>query len=609
MGGDSPLIASKRVGATQTPGGTGALRLSADFIANCLPGKGVWLSDPTWPIHETIYAAAGLKVGHYPYVGSDNTLNVPAMLETLNTIPEGDVVLLHACCHNPTGFDLSQDDWHAVLEIVKQRNLLPLIDFAYQGFGDGLEEDAWAVRLFAEALPELLITSSCSKSFGLYRERTGALLVCADTPEKLLDVRSQLSATARNLWSNPPDHGAAVVAEILGDPELKALWAEEVEAMRSRIAQLRVGLVDALTPLGLGERFAHIAVQRGMFSYTGMNDHQVDRLRNEHSVYMVAAGRANIAGIDAKRLDELAAAFAARQQLVRSDDMHEIPNFPFPSQTQQSAAARQELGQPIEMKAGSKSSCFHRPVHLHRVPEYRHPACRIARLCPHRPRLRRGGSRTGHQRPIPCDATQPSVCRSHHRHPRPEKSGDHRPVRLRLEWGVHAPRRLARRMANGQLDQPVHRSSGAWQCRKPGRIGVHRLGHWQSGRCQYRKSDFLEWHRQLRRAGHWCPAGRAAGQRAGAVEHGGQHHAAGRAGHFPGLEENPCTASPRRAAAVPARTRPCATPWHWAGAGLHRFWHHRNVHYAVLRQPFLAQRGAVPEPVRCVLYRCAVAVW
>jgi aspartate aminotransferase len=311
MGANSPLIASKRVGATQTPGGTGALRLSADFIAHCLPGKGIWLSDPTWPIHETIYAAAGLKVSHYPYVGSDNTLNVPAMLETLRTIPEGDVVLLHACCHNPTGFDLSRDDWYAVLEIVKQRNLLPLIDFAYQGFGDGLEEDAWAVRLFAGELPELLITSSCSKNFGLYRERTGALLVCADTTDKLMDVRSQLSATARNLWSNPPDHGAAVVAEILGDPELKALWAEEVEEMRSRIAHLRVGLVEALTPLGLGERFAHIAVQRGMFSYTGMNDDQVARLRNEHSVYMVAAGRANVAGIDATRLAELAAAFAA----------------------------------------------------------------------------------------------------------------------------------------------------------------------------------------------------------------------------------------------------------------------------------------------------------
>jgi aromatic-amino-acid transaminase len=311
LGDKSPLLAAKRVSATQTPGGTGALRLTGDFIAECLPGRGIWLSDPTWPIHETIFAKAGLKVSHYPYVGSDNRLNVEAMLETLRRVPTGDVVLLHACCHNPTGFDLSHDDWRRVLDIVRSRNLLPLIDFAYQGFGDGLEQDAWAVRLFAAELPELLITSSCSKNFGLYRERTGALIVCAGDAEKLLDVRSQLSSIARNLWSNPPDHGAAVVAEILGDPELKSLWADEVEDMRQRIAQLRQGLVEALTPLGLGERFAHIAVQRGMFSYTGLNDDQVARLRHEHSVYMVNAGRANVAGIDATRLDALAAAIAA----------------------------------------------------------------------------------------------------------------------------------------------------------------------------------------------------------------------------------------------------------------------------------------------------------
>lgn len=311
LGDDSALLAEKRVSATQTPGGTGALRLTADFIAECLPGRGIWLSDPTWPIHETIFAKAGLKVSHYPYVGSDNRLNVEAMLETLRRVPEGDVVLLHACCHNPTGFDLSHDDWRRVLDIVRSRHLLPLIDFAYQGFGDGLQQDAWGVRLFAAELPELLITSSCSKNFGLYRERTGALIVCAGDAEKLLDVRSQLSSIARNLWSNPPDHGAAVVAEILGDPELKSIWADEVEEMRQRIAQLRQGLVEALTPLGLGERFAHIATQRGMFSYTGLNDDQVARLRYEHSVYMVNAGRANVAGIDATRLDALAAAIAA----------------------------------------------------------------------------------------------------------------------------------------------------------------------------------------------------------------------------------------------------------------------------------------------------------
>jgi len=310
LGSDSSLLSNQRAGTTQTPGGTGALRLAAEFIEHCLPGRGIWLSDPTWPIHETIFAGAGLKVSHYPYVGADNRLNVAGMLAALEVAPKGDVVLLHACCHNPTGFDLSQDDWRAVLEVVRRRELLPLIDFAYQGFGDGLVEDAWAVRLFAAELPELLITSSCSKNFGLYRDRTGALLVCSHDAEKLLDVRSQLALLARNLWSTPPDHGAAVVAQILGDADLKRLWVEEVDAMRQRIAELRVGLVEALAPHGLSERFAHIAKQRGMFSYTGLSPEQVKQLRERHSVYMVGTGRANIAGADAARLEALAAAIA-----------------------------------------------------------------------------------------------------------------------------------------------------------------------------------------------------------------------------------------------------------------------------------------------------------
>ncbi|MFJ2710012.1 amino acid aminotransferase [Pseudomonas sp. NPDC087346] len=310
LGADSKLIAEQRAGATQTPGGTGALRLAADFIAQCLPGKGVWLSNPTWPIHETIFATAGIKVSHYPYVGSDNRLDVEAMLAVLNQAPKGDVVLLHACCHNPTGFDLSHDDWQRVLDVVRQRDLLPLIDFAYQGFGDGLEQDAWSTRLFAAELPELLITSSCSKNFGLYRDRTGALIVCAKTADKLIDIRSQLANIARNLWSTPPDHGAAVVATILADPELKRRWADEVEAMRQRIAQLRSGLVEALEPHGLRERFAHIGEQRGMFSYTGLSPEQLKNLRDHHGVYMVSSGRANVAGIDATRLALLAEAIA-----------------------------------------------------------------------------------------------------------------------------------------------------------------------------------------------------------------------------------------------------------------------------------------------------------
>ena len=310
FGNGNALLADGLLGATQTPGGTGALRLAGEFIARNLPGRGIWLSDPTWPIHETLFAACGLKVGHYPYVGADNRLNVEAMLAALAHLPKGDVVLLHACCHNPTGFDLAPRDWKRVLEVVKARELLPLIDFAYQGFGDGLEEDAWAVRLFAAELPELLVTSSCSKNFGLYRERTGALIVRADNVEKLLDIRSQLAFLARNLWSTPPSHGAAVVAEILGDAELKALWAAEVDAMRRRVANLRTGLVEALHPHGLAERFAHIAEQRGMFSYTGLTPAQVQRLRDEFSVYLVSSGRASVAGMSEARLDYLAGAIA-----------------------------------------------------------------------------------------------------------------------------------------------------------------------------------------------------------------------------------------------------------------------------------------------------------
>lgn len=304
-------LAEDRAGCTQAPGGTGALRLAGEFIARCLPGRTLWLSDPTWPIHQTLFAAAGVPLQHYPYVGADNRLDRDGLFAALERIPAGDVVLLHACCHNPSGFDLSHDDWLRVLEIVRSRELLPLFDFAYQGFGEGLEEDAWAVRLFAETLPEVLITSSCSKNFGLYRERTGALIVIAAGHEQLLDVRSQLAALARGLWSTPPAHGAAVVTTILADDALRQIWQDEVEGMRQRIASLRHGLVEALTPYGLAERFAHIAEQRGMFSYTGLTAAQVRRLRAEHSVYLVESGRASVAGLDAERLDELARAIAS----------------------------------------------------------------------------------------------------------------------------------------------------------------------------------------------------------------------------------------------------------------------------------------------------------
>ena len=311
FGNDAALIAEGRVVTTQALGGTGALKVGADFLKRLLPDAVVAISNPSWENHRALFESAGFPVHNYRYYDPfSNGVNRGGMLEDLRNLPARSIVVLHACCHNPTGFDLAPRDWKRVLEVVKARELLPLIDFAYQGFGDGLEEDAWAVRLFAAELPELLVTSSCSKNFGLYRERTGALLVCAGDAEKLIDIRSQLASLARNLWSTPPAHGAAVVAQILGDEELKALWLDELESMRLRVASLRRGLVEALAPHGLSERFAHITEQRGMFSYTGLSPLQVQRLREEFSVYMVGSGRANVAGLDASRLDQLADAIA-----------------------------------------------------------------------------------------------------------------------------------------------------------------------------------------------------------------------------------------------------------------------------------------------------------
>ncbi|MFC0269232.1 amino acid aminotransferase [Kushneria aurantia] len=311
LGEDSSALEANRISVTQSPGGTGALRLAADFIATSLPGRAIWLSQPTWPNHPAVFGAAGLELKHYPYVNADNRLDFDAMLAALNEVPAGDVVLLHACCHNPTGFDLDTDQWQQVLEVVKNRQLLPLIDFAYQGFGDGLEEDARGVRLFVESLDEVLVTSSCSKNFGLYRERTGALMIAAANEKQMLDVRSQIAITARENYSTPPSHGAAVVGEILTDDELTTLWLKELAQMRDRINGLRSDFVEALRPHGLAERFAFIGEQRGMFSYTGLDADQVKRLRDEFSIYMVGSGRANVAGLSANSLDYVAEAIAS----------------------------------------------------------------------------------------------------------------------------------------------------------------------------------------------------------------------------------------------------------------------------------------------------------
>ncbi|MCP1673523.1 aromatic-amino-acid transaminase [Natronocella acetinitrilica] len=311
LGDDSPVLAANRASGTQAPGGTGALRLAADFIRVHLPGKGIWLSDPTWPNHLGLFEGAGLKVGKYPYVDAENRLDFPAMMDAIRQIPAGNVVLLHACCHNPSGFDLSAEQWQTVLDVVRERDLLPLVDFAYQGFGDGLEEDAYGARLLAEQLDEVLITSSCSKNFGIYRERTGCLIAVAKDTEQMENVRSQLAITARENYSNPPAHGGAIVAEILESAELAAMWRAELTEMRDRINGLRRDFVEALQPFGLAEKFACIAEQRGMFSYTGLSPEQVETLRSEFGIYMVKSGRANVAGLSRDNLAYVAKAFAA----------------------------------------------------------------------------------------------------------------------------------------------------------------------------------------------------------------------------------------------------------------------------------------------------------
>ncbi|MCA1772938.1 MAG: aspartate/tyrosine/aromatic aminotransferase [Halomonas sp.] len=311
LGSNSPALEANRASATQSPGGTGALRLAADFIAAQLPDRGIWVSDPTWPNHHGIFTAAGIKLHKYPYVDPDNRLDFDGMLGALKKIPEGDVVVLHACCHNPTGFDLSQSQWQQVLEVVKERQLLPLIDFAYQGFGEGLDEDAYGVRLFAEQLDEVIITSSCSKNFGIYCERTGCLIMVAKDAEQMENIRSQVAIVARENYSNPPAHGGAIVSEILHDAELSAMWREELTEMRDRINTLRRDFVEALKPYGLDKKYACVAEQRGMFSYTGLTPEQVDRLRDEFGIYMVRSGRANVAGFSQENLPYLAKAIAA----------------------------------------------------------------------------------------------------------------------------------------------------------------------------------------------------------------------------------------------------------------------------------------------------------
>ncbi|HEX7381929.1 MAG TPA: amino acid aminotransferase [Nevskiaceae bacterium] len=318
LGKTSPVVAEQRVSATETPGGCGALRLGADLIAGEAKQKPtrIWVPQPTWPNHVRLFSAAGLQVEHYPYVDKNNRLDFDAMMSGLRRVPAGDVVLFHACCHNPTGFDPGVGQWKQILEVVRERNLFPFVDFAYQGFGEGLEEDAFAVRLLAENVSEMLIAQSCSKNFGIYRERTGTLLAIAPDAEQTVNVRSHIGVTARGSYSHPPTHGGAVVDTILSSPELTARWREEVDGMRARIHTMRNKLADGLAARGLGERFDFLKTQRGMFSYTGLSKAQVGKLKDKYSVYMVDSGRMSVPGLNQKNVDYVCEAIA---EVVKAD--------------------------------------------------------------------------------------------------------------------------------------------------------------------------------------------------------------------------------------------------------------------------------------------------
>lgn len=311
LGENSPIEAN-RVCFTQAPGGTGALRLALDFIKRAQPNAKVWVSNPTWANHQGLVKAAGLEVASYPYVNLEtNSLDFTAFKQSIAQIPSGDVLLLHGCCHNPTGFDLSPSQWQETLTIIKENQLLPLVDFAYQGFGQGLEEDAYAVRLLAENLPEVLITASCSKNFALYRERLGAFIGIAKNASQQQIMHSHLAQIARVIYSSPPAHGSAVVSTILASSELNSLWRNELSAIRNNITSLRAQLLEELAKYNLHERFACITQQQGMFSFTGLKPHEVEILTKEFAIYLVGNGRINIAGYNINNIEYLAQAIAS----------------------------------------------------------------------------------------------------------------------------------------------------------------------------------------------------------------------------------------------------------------------------------------------------------
>ena len=295
----------------QALGGTGGLKIGADFLKHVNPAAEVWISEPSWENHRQLFEAAGFKVNSYRYYDpTTRGLDVTGMLQSLNAMPAGSIVVLHACCHNPTGVDLDKDRWGEVLEIVRSRGLVPFLDLAYQGFADGLDADAHAARLFAAAMSPVFLSSSFSKSFSLYGERVGALSVVTGSPEEAKRVLSQVKRIVRTNYSNPPTHGCQIVATVLGNPQLRNLWDRELGEMRERIKTMRKRLVDSIHSRASNADFSFVLKQRGMFSYSGLTKAQVQRLREESSIYTIETGRICVAALTSKNVDYVADAIA-----------------------------------------------------------------------------------------------------------------------------------------------------------------------------------------------------------------------------------------------------------------------------------------------------------
>ncbi|MDF7681265.1 aspartate/tyrosine/aromatic aminotransferase [Enterobacteriaceae bacterium ESL0689] len=312
FGKESAIIHDQRACTAQTPGGTGALRVAADFLAQNTSVKRVWISNPSWPNHRGVFNAAGLEVCEYTYYdATSHSLNFDGMLDSLNEAKAGDVVLFHGCCHNPTGIDPTQEQWQYLAQLSLKKGWLPLFDIAYQGFARGLEEDAEGLRIFAALHQEMLIASSCSKNFGLYNERTGACTLIAADQQIARRAFSQMKRVIRTNYSNPPAHGAAIVATILGNDALNAIWQQELTDMRQRIQRMRLLFVNTLQEKGANRDFSFISRQNGMFSFSGLNKEQVLRLREEFGIYVVASGRINVAGMTPDNMSSLCEAIVA----------------------------------------------------------------------------------------------------------------------------------------------------------------------------------------------------------------------------------------------------------------------------------------------------------